>query len=70
MSKFRVRFETKDGSLIMNRPAERDYYVDRYGRPLLDFLELSLGRDAREKGVKVVSWTLTKEALVAIVDWL
>lgn len=70
MSAFRVKFVTKDGSLVMNRPADVEYYIKRNGQPDVEFVEYILKADSRDRGVRVVSYTLTKEGLNAIVDWL
>lgn len=71
MSDFRVKFVTKDGSLIQNRPADVEYYIDRWGNVNTEFLTYILNSDAREKGVRVVSYTIDKvRGVEAIVDWI
>lgn len=66
---FRIKFVTKDGSLVMNRPADISYYFD--GRkPNTEFINFVLSADSRERGVRVVKYDITKEELTATVEWL
>lgn len=67
---FKVTFKTADGSLVMDRHADADYYFDEWGRPNEKFIQRVLISDGREKGVRVLSHTITKDGLAAIVEWL
>lgn len=71
MSDFRVKFVTRDGSLVQNRPADVEYYIDRWGRVNSEFVEYVLNADAREKGVRIVHYTVNKTTgIEAVVEWL
>lgn len=67
--KYRIRFETKDGCLIVNRSTSS--FVDAsYLRTDRMFLSSILNNEARSKGVRVVSHEIRETELFAIVDWL
>lgn len=66
---FHIKFITKDGSLVMHRRGDSSYYFD-HGRPNEEFIKGVLERDSREKGVRIVMYDLTREELIAIVEWL
>lgn len=71
MSDFRIKFITKDGSLIQNRPTDVKHYVDRWGKVDSTFVESVLRADAHEKGVRVVYYKFDKSTGVeAVVEWL
>lgn len=53
----------------MHRRSDPSYYFD-YGRPNKEFIKYVLEKDSREKGVQVVTYDLTREELIAIVEWL
>jgi hypothetical protein len=71
-SSFRVIFNTADGSKVMDRGGTGDYYFldERRRVPDLDFINITLKKDSAEKGVRIVKYELTKDSLIAIVDWL
>lgn len=62
---FHIRFRTVDGNLIMDRKSDADYYI-RHGIVDKFFTEHSLGIDAREKGVRILSKTVTAEGIDAV----
>lgn len=69
--KFRLVLKTKDGSLIVNREAQKDFYTEKHEiYNGMVFAEHSLRIDAREHGVKLISWSMTDEAVVGIVEYL
>ena len=70
-SGFRVIFKTADGSLVMNRSGSREFYFeDKYfTRPSINVEEF-IRPDARAKGVRILSYTLDRNGLNAIVQWL
>jgi hypothetical protein len=69
---FRVIFNTADGSKIMDRGGIGEYYFMDNHRitPNKEFINLTLKRDGSMKGVRVVKYDLTSDALTAIVEWL
>lgn len=67
---YRVKFVTRDGSIIMNREADKSFYF-RDGRVYdQEFIDYSLSRDAREHAVKILSLTVTENGVHAIVEYL
>jgi hypothetical protein len=66
---FRVTFRTPDGSLIMDRESDREFYIRGSGVDL-EFVALVLKKDSAEKGVRVLSHKVTDEGLIAVVDWI
>lgn len=69
---FRIRFETKDGDLIRNRKVQDSsicLYIDR-GRVDKEFTKYSLDIEAREKGVRIVEYTVDETGIFALVDYL
>lgn len=70
---FRIRFKTKDGSVVMDREGDKSIWVNRNTGRLDDvFADYSISRDASRKGVKILAYELNadKTAVEAIVDWL
>lgn len=68
---FRVKFVTQDGSIIMDRKGQADFYFLPNGDPDKTFVDSILKTDAREKGVRVISYQLNNQTgLIAVVDWL
>lgn len=67
---FLLRLTTKDGSLIMSRGSDKRHWMHQ-GQFLDDeMIRLNIGRDCREKGVRLVSYTLHDDRLEGIVEWL
>jgi len=60
----RIKFVTKDNVLVMNRLSGNDLFRDP------EWLALVLKADAREKGVRIISHTVEKNLVNAIVEWL
>lgn len=54
---------------MMNRRADSTYYFDGH-RPNKEFISFALLADSRERGVRVVKYDITKEELIATVEWL
>lgn len=69
MADFRLTFVTADGSVLKNRQAIADLYFTG-SRPETEFIESVLKGEARELGVRVISYTISKTGVVAVVDWL
>lgn len=73
MSEFKVTFKDRDGNLIQDRKVDAlslEFYIDRHGRVDKEFTEMVLCIDAREKGVKIVSYTINKDTGIdAVVDY-
>ncbi len=69
---FRVIFNTADGSKIMDRGGIGEYYFmdDHRTIPAKEFIDITLKKDGSMKGVRVVKYDLTKDALTATVEWL
>ena len=67
---FRIKFVTPDGSVVMDRTAPSDLYFLRPGVPDIDFINLVLDKDAREKGVRVLTIKIKTTGIQAVVDWL
>lgn len=67
---FTVTFKTKDGSLVVNRRSDAELYFDHRDQPQLQFIQNVLEANSREKGVRVLSYKITKDGLTAIVEWL
>jgi hypothetical protein len=70
--KFRIKFKTRDGSIVMNREANREYYLDDNNR-IVDhqFMDISLKKDASEKGVRIVgNYDVTCYGITCTVEWL
>jgi hypothetical protein len=72
-----VRFTTKDGQLVMNRPCTRAFYFQRsystgeFTKELnVSTTNTLLESDARTKGVKILSYTHDENGIYAIVEWL
>lgn len=65
---YRVRFETADGCLVMNRRAS--YWVYDSFKTDPAFLKMTLEADSREHGVRVISYTYDAVSLKAIVAFL
>lgn len=63
-----VKFTHVDGHLIKNRQIADDNW-EFYSR-WKDFLENTLARECREKGVKLISYKITDDGIEAIVAWL
>lgn len=64
----RLRFQTKDGSLVTNRVIDSDFWPTYKNDK--EFREYSFKIEARTKGVKIISWSFEGDDLVAIVEWL
>lgn len=60
----RVRLELPDGTLVVNRKCCDWVKDDR------DFIPITLAADAREHGVRIVSWAVEGNDIVAQVAWL
>ena len=71
-SDFRLKFVTADGSLVMNRKAERDFYITPFWNTRWDtkFIEAVLVRESREKGCRVISYEVTDTGINCLVEWL
>lgn len=61
---------TKDGCLVQNRLGNRDFWLTRNGKLDESFARISLESDAREKGVRLLSYTYDQEGVQALVEWL
>lgn len=63
----RLIFTTFDGVLIMDRSFDESYWENDP-----EFLDYSLKIDAREHGVRIVSYAVDRKAKLVdvIVDWL
>ena len=70
MNDYRVRLETKDGHLVQNRKTDETFWLDLRGRPVHDFAKYCLEADCREKGVRLISYTVDKNGVYGIVEWL
>lgn len=70
---FKVEFKDRDGSLIVNRMTDRMFYFKGTGR-WADFddrlARVHLDRDAREKGVRIVSYTHDDKGVYVVCDYL
>lgn len=64
-----IKFITKDGIVLQNRKTSSDcYYINEY--PDTAFIDYSLTRDADEKGVKIIGYSIiSKQLIEAIVEW-
>jgi hypothetical protein len=67
---YRLQLTTKDGSLVMNRSTDKSmwrwqgkWYDDKMIRLLIE-------KDCREKGVRLVSYTMHDDYMDGIVEWL
>lgn len=49
-----LKFLTEDGTLVMDRKSDPEYYFDRWSKEPNSFLKTSLDRDAKECGVQIV----------------
>ena len=68
---FTVRFKTKDGILLMEKKTNSIHYFPVGGNTFdEEFIDYSLAIDCRQRGVKLVSKTITKSGIDAIVSWL
>jgi radical SAM superfamily enzyme len=70
MKDFRIKMVTKDGCLVQNRTGKRDFWLRSDGKLDEQFAHISLTADAREKGVRVLSYTYDQEGVQAVVEWL
>lgn len=59
----RIKFVTKDGVVVMNRETEKWVVEDR------ELIPFTLGHDARNKGVRVLSWKVDPSGIQAVVEW-
>ena len=67
---FRIVFKTKDGILVKNRQADLGTWFP-FGKLDKEFADQILANEAREKGVRIVSYKATvREGVEAIVEWL
>lgn len=69
MEKYRIRFETRDGCLIVNRGTSSFVDADFLRKDRM-FLSSILNNESRAKGVRVVTYEIRKTELFAIVEWL
>ena len=67
---FRIKFVTPDGSVVMDRMAPSDLYFIRPGVPDTELINLVLDKDAKEKGVRVLTIKIKTTGIQAVVDWL
>ena len=68
---FRIKMETRDGCLIMDRLTDKFWFWnERYREWIDDMIEIHLKRDANERGVKIVKKELKPDGIYAVVDWL
>lgn len=49
-----LKFLTVDGSVIMDRKSDPEYFFDRWSNTPNNFLKLALDRDAKERGVELI----------------
>lgn len=70
MSEFRIQFKDKDGNLIQNRKATKDFFFRTRGIVDKEFTDYSLAIDAREKGVKIIEYDINEDGINAIVEYL
>lgn len=76
MSDFRIQLRTNDGQLVQNRKGKADdYYVGApgtyYARLQESFVTATLETDCRQRGCRLISWTINKDTgVVGIVEWL
>lgn len=69
--KISLKFITEDGSVIMDRKSDPEWFFDRWSDEPTEFLKLTLGDDARRKGVQVIRIERrAKLEFVGIVRWL
>ena len=66
---FHLKFLTADGNLVMDRVSDRTFYFDRFNKPT-DFINYSLGRDAIEKGVRIINKNISLTEIACTVEWL
>ena len=68
---FRLRLSTKDGCLVMNRGSDiRNWQMFKGQWHSDSMIRLLIASDCREKGVRLVSYTLHDDRLEGIVEWL
>lgn len=60
----RCRLLLPDGSVVCNRKVEEWVLRDK------DFIPITLDIDAREHGVRLLSWEIKGNDIVAQVEWL
>ena len=77
MKDFRIKFETKDGSLVMNMGNISSFTrknCEYYGRANFERSKGEvngfLARCGREKGVRILATDVTKSGINCIVTWL
>lgn len=70
MSEFKLTMKTIDGSLITDRNADKDLFFISRGRPDKEFVEYSIERDCREKGVRLVEYEIDETGIECLVDYL
>ena len=70
MKDYRIKLVTKDGCLVQNRIGKRDFWLRPDGKLDESFARISLESDAREKGVRLVSYTHDPDGVQAVVEWL
>lgn len=70
MKDFIINLQTKDGSLIQNRSADRRMYFSDSGALDKQFVDFCLTKDCQQKGVKLISYTHDNQGVYGIVDYL
>jgi hypothetical protein len=72
---FYIKFKTKDNQLVMDRKSDSEWYCDTLPNGYFigfnkEFVNNILDTDSRIKGVRVISYEITKQGIDAIVEWL
>lgn len=67
---FRIIFKTRDNNLLVDRKRNSDYYFNLNGTPDKVFIKAVIYKLAKEKGVRILSYEITKKNLTALVEWL
>lgn len=67
---YRIHLVTKDGCLILNRGTNKDLWTSWDGWVCDKDIRKMLSYDLREKGVRLLSYTMHQDRLEGIVEWL
>ena len=70
MSEFKLTMKTIDGSLITDRNADKDLFFICRGRPDKEFVDYTLERECREKGVRLVEHAIDETGIECLVEYL